>query len=194
MFFRRTPKKVVKEDEELLSLYKDSADIAFLGELYDRYIHLVFGICMKYLKNQEESEDMTMQIFEKLIVAAEVHEIKNFKSWLHVLARNECLMLLRSGKYKHKQTNVPLKDNDVMELAYSLHPDSEESLESNLTELEEAIEMLPSEQRDCVKKFYLNQKCYKTIALETGYEINKVKSYIQNGKRNLKRYMHRIDE
>ncbi len=194
MFFKRSPKKAVKEDKELLSLYQDSEDIAFLGELYDRYIHLVFGVCMKYLKDQQDSEDMCMQIFEKLIVAAKVHQILNFKSWLHVLARNECLMLLRSGKYKRDQASVAIKEEDAMESSYVLHLNGEERLENNLIELEKAIEVLPNEQRMCIKLFYLHEKCYKTIALETGYEINKVKSYIQNGKRNLKRYMDKIDE
>ena len=194
MFFKRSSKRAVREDEELLILYQDSEDIAFLGELYDRYIHLVFGVCMKYLKDQQESEDMSMQIFEKLIVAAKVHQIKNFKSWLHVLARNECLMLLRSGKYKRDQTSTTIKEEDVMESPYVLHLNGEERLESNLVELEKAIETLPDEQKRCIKLFYLHQKCYKTIALETGYEINKVKSYIQNGKRNLKHYMEKIDE
>lgn len=193
MFFKRSPKKAVREDEELLTLYQETEDIAFLGELYDRYIHLVFGVCMKYLKDQQESEDMSMQVFEKLIVAARVHQIKNFKSWLHVLARNECLMLLRSGKFKRDQSRVSIKD-DFMENAYALHLNGEERSEENLVELEKGIETLPQEQRECIKKFYLDQKCYKTIALETGYELNKVKSYIQNGKRNLKRYMEKIDE
>src|SRR5690606_31157616 len=110
MFFKRSSQKVKKEDDELLSFYKDSGDVTFLGELYDRYIHLVYGVCMKYLKDQQESEDMTMQIFEKVIVAARAHDIRNFKSWLHVLARNECLMLLRTGKYKQDQTSRSLKD------------------------------------------------------------------------------------
>lgn len=194
MFFKRSSQKVKKEDDELLSFYKDSGDVTFLGELYDRYIHLVYGVCMKYLKDQQESEDMTMQIFEKVIVAARAHDIRNFKSWLHVLARNECLMLLRTGKYKQDQTSRSLKDEDVVEMAYTLHPNGEEVLETRLANLEKAIETLPDEQKECIKKFFLNQKCYKTIALETGYEINKVKSYIQNGKRNLKHYMEKVDE
>ena len=184
MFFRRSPKKVIREDDELLGLYRDSGDIAYLGELYERYVHLIFGVCLKYLKNEEESKDMSMLIFEKLAVAAKNQEIRNFKSWLHVLTKNECLMLLRSRKYKLEKASAPLADEEDMELALSLHPVEEESLEENLQELEQAIEELPPEQQVCIRLFYLEQKCYKEIAELTGHELKKVKSYIQNGKMN----------
>lgn len=193
MFFRRSPKKAVKEDDELLRLYRAGGDIAFLGELYERYLHLVFGVCMKYLKNEEDSKDMSMQIFEKLTEAAKHTEIRNFKSWLHVLAKNECLMLLRSRKYRMEKTSVEINGEENMELAGSLHPVEEGALELKLQELEQSIEELPPEQKECIRLFYLEQQSYKTIAETTGYELKKVKSYIQNGKRNLKHYMQQLD-
>jgi RNA polymerase sigma-70 factor (ECF subfamily) len=52
--------------------------------------------------------------------------------------------------------------------------------------LEKCIETLGDEQKQCVKLFYLQEKCYKEITESTGFDMNKVKSYIQNGKRNLK--------
>ena len=165
-----------------------------MGELYERYVHLIFGVCLKYLRNEEESKDMSMLIFEKLAVAAKSQEIRNFKSWLHVLTKNECLMLLRSRKYKQEKASASLADEEDMELALSLHPVEEDSLEQNLQELELAIEELPPEQQTCIRLFYLEQKCYKEIAALTGYELNKVKSYIQNGKRNLRAHMQKLDE
>lgn len=194
MFFKRSPKKAIKEDDELLRLYKASGDIAFLGELYERYIYLVFGVCMKYLRSEEESKDMSMQIFEKLAEAAKTTEIRSFSSWLHVLAKNECLMLLRSRKYKMEKTAVAINEESDMDLAYALHHTREDGLEVKLQELELSIEELPPEQKECIRLFYLEQKSYKTIASLTGHELKKVKSYIQNGKRNLKRYMQNLDE
>lgn len=194
MFLKRSPKKAVKEDDELLGLYKATGDIAFLGELYERYLHLIFGVCMKYLRSEEDSKDMSMQVFEKLTEAARNTEIRNFKSWLHVLAKNECLMLLRSRKYKIAKVSVEINGEENMELAFSLHPVGEGALELKLQELEQSIEELPPEQKECIRLFYLEQQCYKTIAETTGYELKKVKSYIQNGKRNLKRYMQKMDE
>ena len=191
MFFKRSPKKVKRDDEELLDLYRQTEDIAYLGELYERYIHLIFGVCMKYLKEEEESKDMSMQIFEKLAVAVKVNEIRNFKSWLHVLTRNECLMLLRSRRYKVSKSSTDLNEETHMEMAFVLHHEEEEELENNLQELEMAIEGLPPEQKICIRMFYIEQKCYKEIAELTDYDLKKVKSYIQNGKRNLKLHMEK---
>jgi RNA polymerase sigma factor (sigma-70 family) len=194
MFFKRSPKKAIQEDDELLRLYKTSGDIAYLGELYERYIHLIFGLCMKYLRSEEESKDMSMQVFEKLPEAAKTAEIRNFSSWLHVLAKNECLMLLRSRKYKMARTAEEISEERSMDMAYSLHHTREDELEIRLQELEQSIEELPPEQKECIRLFYLEQKSYKAIATITGHELKKIKSYIQNGKRNLKQYMQKMDE
>lgn len=194
MFFKRSPKKETKDDDELLGLYKATGDIAYLGELYERHLHLVFGVCMKYLKHSEESKDMSMQVFEKLTVAARTSEIRNFKSWLHVLTKNECLMLLRSRAYQAKKNSVEIREQPGMDMACSLHHTEEDALEQDLQELEGAIDGLPPEQKRCISLFYLEQKCYKEIAALTGYELKQVKSYIQNGKRNLRLQMNKLDE
>jgi RNA polymerase sigma factor (sigma-70 family) len=194
MFFRRSTKKVPKEDEELLRLYRDSGEIRYLGELYERYVHLIFGVCMKYLKEEEASKDMSMLVFEKLAQAVKSQDIRNFKSWLHVLTKNECLMLLRSRPYKLQKASVEIKQDTDVDSALSLHHTEEEALETKLQELEARIEELPPEQQTCIRLFYLEQKCYKEIAGFTGWELKQVKSYIQNGKRNLKASMQKLDE
>lgn len=194
MFFKRPSKKASKEDEELLVLYQQTEDPVYLGELFDRYIHLVYGVCLKYLKGNEESKDMAMQVFEKLAVQVKTNEVRNFKSWLHVLTKNECLMLLRSRKYKMDKESMPINAEDGMDLCYNLHHIEEDDLESNLQELELAIETLPPEQTICIRLFYLQQKCYREIVEMTGYELNSVKSYIQNGKRNLRIHLQKLDE
>ncbi|CAN5508665.1 sigma-70 family RNA polymerase sigma factor [soil metagenome] len=194
MFFKRSPKQAPKEDAELLILYQQTEDLAYLGELFDRYIHLVYGICLKYLKGQEESKDMAMQVFEKLAVQLKQNEVKNFKSWLHVLTKNECLMLLRTQKYKVERANLTIYPDDGMDFSLNMHHQEDEKLESNLQDLELAIKELPTEQKQCIKLFFFQQKCYKEIVELTGYELNKVKSYIQNGKRNLKIHLQKLDE
>lgn len=169
-------------DLELLDQYKSSNDIAWAGELYNRYTALVFGVCLKYLKNRDDAKDAVMQLFEKLLSTLIEHEITNFKSWLYVTARNHCLMKLRAEKGKRFEEISP----SVMESTAFSHPDNDNSLESDLVKLEKCIEKLASEQKTCVTLFFMQQKCYKDIVTETGYDMLKVKSYIQNGKRNLK--------
>ncbi|MEQ8927609.1 MAG: sigma-70 family RNA polymerase sigma factor [Fulvivirga sp.] len=160
-----------------------------LGELYKPYMHLVYGLCLKYLKNREESQDAVMQIFEKLVDAVKKHDIQNFKSWLYVLAKNHCLMKLRSSK-----TNVDIDSTSIMESDYQLHHKDEGDLEDNLVKLEKCIAQLQDDQKLCVELFFLKKKPYQTIAEKTGFEMKKIKSYIQNGKRNLKICMENQSE
>ncbi len=195
MFFKRLRKQKQPEDAELIKLYQSSHDNAYVGQLFERYIHLVYGVCMKYLKNEEDSKDAVMHIFEKLLVELKTHQVTNFGSWLHVLAKNHCLMWLRSAKVRQEKNIIRYEATDTMENDEQLHLlEEDQSLEDDLVLLENGIEKLPPEQKQCIELFYLQQKCYKEIAQLTGYDLNKVKSYIQNGKRNLKIYLQKENE
>lgn len=188
-----TPSVDHKEEALLIKQYRESGDLKYIGRLFKSYMHLVYGVCLKYLKNREESQDAVMQIFEKLTVSLKNHEVENFKSWLFVLSKNHCLMKLRSRQYKNEKTAKDISDLN-MENSMMLHHNDEPVLEQNLSMLEKCIEELQSEQKKCVQLFYLDNKSYKEIELLTAYEIKKVKSYIQNGKRNLKNCIERNRE
>ena len=173
-------------DQELLAIFSRSGDLEVLGKLYSRYMHLVYGVCLKYLRNREDSMDAVMQIFEKLIIEIPRQEIRNFRSWLHVVTRNFCLMKLRSDKSENEKMKGWLDDSlFFMETLPDLHPIDEERSEINKA-LEECIEKLKSEQKACITMFYYESKSYLEIATDLGIDEKKVKSYLQNGKRNLK--------
>ncbi len=155
-----------------------------LGPLFKKYMHLVYGVCLKYLKNSEDAKDAVMQIFEKLIATLKDQEIEKFDSWLYVTSRNHCLMQLRSTKRK-----VDFKEGVFMENQYFLHHNNEENLEQDLELLKKGIQTLNKEQKSCITLFYLEKKSYQEISDSTGYNLQKVKSYLQNGKRNLKIFM-----
>ncbi len=181
------PNNRATTDLDLIQRYKTTGDLGVLGVLFDRYTALVYGVCLKYLKDREESRDAVMQIFEKLIQTLKDHEVEHFKSWLYVTARNYCLMQLRAAKgRKFEEISPSHMENDTI-----LHQDGEPELETNLVKLEDCINKLAKEQQQCVQLFYLQQKCYKDITVVTGYDMNSVKSHIQNGKRNLKICMER---
>ena len=156
-----------------------------LGELYERYMPLVYGVCLKYLKSREDSQDAVMQIFEKLIDQLQKHEVGNFKSWLHVLAKNHCLMQIRSSKGK-QSVELENSGSENMEFSIVPHHDEEKGQEVNLNHLSGCMEKLSAEQKKCVELFFLEEKSYHQVVEASGYELKKVKSYIQNGKRNLK--------
>ena len=169
-------------DEKLLLDYRKNGNLAVLAALYEKYVHLVYGVCLKYLRDEEVSKDAVMQIFEELIDKAARHDIKNFKSWLHVVTRNFCLQQLRADK------KLPTESLDeVMESGADLyHSSDNDNQEEDLTALERCKEKLPKPQKTSIQLFFIEEKCYKEIADHTGYTLNEVKSYIQNGKRNLK--------
>ena len=154
-----------------------------LTTLYQRYMDLVFGVCLKYFKEAERSKDAVMDIYTELIPKLRKHEVDNFKGWLHVLTRNYCLMQLRSPKQlKTSEFNPAFMHSDQI-----MHLNNEEpEKENNLTLLEGCIEKLVPEQKESISLFYLQNKCYNEIAGITGFDLNKVRSFIQNGKRNLK--------
>jgi len=181
-FISNKPGKSESSDLALISEYRKTGSLEVLGELYGRYMHLVYGVCLKYLKDEDESKDAVMQIFEQLVSKLKIHEVSNFKSWLYTLARNYCLMEIRSSS---KHEIVPMEENFMEKDAFT-HLDIDDTRERKLTVMESCMEKLPPEQKDTVSLFYLEQKCYKEVADITGYDLNKVKSYIQNGKRNLK--------
>jgi RNA polymerase sigma factor (sigma-70 family) len=173
-------------DTELITLFKETGNNSYVGELFKRYAHLVFGVCLKYLKDNDSSKDAVMQIFEKLLTDLNRHNIDNFKSWLYSVAKNHCLMILRNKHVEFSFQDNIKNNNVIMETESQLHLSHENEKEIELNKLEKAIEELNSSQKICIELFYLKEKCYQEVSEITGYSMNEVKSYIQNGKRNLK--------
>jgi RNA polymerase sigma factor (sigma-70 family) len=174
-------------DQELVRRYKQSADLQVLASLYQRYMDLVYGVSLKYFRDPEESKDAVMNIFEELVKKLKVHEVDNFKSWLHVVTKNHCLMELRK-KGRIRSSNI---DPSLMQLTDNLHPNGDIYKEESLQLLEDCMGTLPVDQKQTVELFYLQNKCYNEIAEITGLEWNKVRSQIQNGRRNLRLCMEK---
>lgn len=177
-------------DEELVHRYRNSHDSVYIGELYLRYTHLVYGVCLKYLQNDADAQDAVMQVFEKLIQELKRHHIDAFRPWLYTVVRNHCMMHFRREAGTAKNL-AELKNNSLkaVENAADDHPDTEEEKALLVLHLSSGLDSLKEEQRTCVEMFYLRNLSYRQIADETGFEMNEVKSYIQNGKRNLKNYI-----
>jgi RNA polymerase sigma-70 factor (ECF subfamily) len=169
-------------DKDLILLYKQSADLKVLGDLYQRYMDLLYGVCLKYFKDTELAKDAVLAIFEELITKLQKHDVENFKSWVYQVAKNHCLMQLR----KDKRFTKAQVDPEIMQNEEIVHLNGELEKEENFKQLDYCLGQLKAEQRQMVELFYLQNKCYKEIAEETGMEWNEVRSFIQNGKRNLK--------
>ena len=182
MAFIRNISHTNLSDKELVTLYKESGDMKILGELYQRYMELVYGVCLKYFKDSEQSKDSVMQIFEELVTKLRKHEVENFRAWLHQVAKNYCLMQLRTPK---NLKTVEFK-TELMQTEENVHLNGVLEKEENFRKLEYCIGTLTIEQQEAIRLFYLEGKCYNEIVELTGQEWNQVRSFIQNGRRNLK--------
>jgi len=169
-------------DEELLQFYIESGDMAFFGELYRRYIPKLYGLCLKYLGEKDTARDAVMDIFMALTEKMKQYEVNNFNSWLYSVAKNHCLQKIR----KEKQTIfIKIEDAFVENEDIFTLKDKPQSQEEKAA-LEYCMGTLPEEQQKSINLFFYEEHSYADIVDVTGYALNKVKSYIQNGKRNLK--------
>ncbi|HPS26379.1 MAG TPA: sigma-70 family RNA polymerase sigma factor [Bacteroidales bacterium] len=174
-------------DQELIDLFLKTGETESIGELFERYAHLVYGIALKYFDREDDRREAVMQVFEKLYVVLKEHKIDNFKCWLYSVAKNHCLMILRKENTVSFNDQVQLKifQQDFMDFDgnFSLNHAEDEIIDKKLPD---AIKKLSDEQRICIELFYLHEKSYKEVAETTQFSMNQVKSFIQNGKRNLK--------
>jgi RNA polymerase sigma-70 factor (ECF subfamily) len=171
-------------DLDLISRYKATLDKNYVGELFKRYSHLVLGLCINYYKDKDDAKDALLQIFEKLFDELQKHKVENFKNWLCFVSRNHCISALRKQKTETSRMldyNYTTEKQTEPELRIE-KPDKEDEY----NKLEEAIQALSSEQRICVELFYLKEKSYNEIVAATRFSLKQVKSFLQNGKRNLK--------
>jgi len=175
-------------DNELVSLYKETGDTSAIGELFNRYGHLLFFNCMKYLKNENDSKDALMQVFEKLFDDLKAYRINDFKSWIYTVVMHHCLYLRKKRQeYAIEENEISGKSpREFMEFGddFTLYGRPENEDESK--KLMKAIGQLKEEQRICIELFFLQEKSYQEIQAITRFDYHQVKSNIQNGKRNLK--------
>lgn len=174
-------------DADLITTYKGSGDLNVLAELYRRYMDMAYAVSLKYLKDGEASKDAVMEVFEELVEKLRKHEVENFKSWLYTLVKHHCLMKLRTLS---RNKSVILDENG-MQFSDDLHQEDVNEKEWQLQQMSDCIGKLAAEQKITIELFYLQQKCYNEIVQITGLEWNKVRSLIQNGRRNLKICMDR---
>ena len=182
-----TEKETRPGDDRLLAEFIETGDAALLGELYTRHMPLVYGLCLKYLGRAADAEDAVMELFEELVDKLARHRVRNFRTWLWSVARNHCLQRLRREK---RSVRVDFDDR-FMESAPIVHLLSEGGDEAALAALEKCVEKLPERQREAVEMFFMEHRSYADIADATLGEVKRVKSYIQNGKRNLRLCMER---
>jgi RNA polymerase sigma factor (sigma-70 family) len=172
-------------DEQLIERFRLSHDNVYIGELYSRYAHLILGLAIKYFKNETDATDAVSAIFELLLKELKKYQVENFKSWLYTVSKNYCLQELRKRK-SSKEKSLLYEDfvQETMENGQAEHLSKAEK-EKVFEQLEKSVNLLKYNQRLCIKMFYLEGLTYADISAQTGFSLKEIKSYIQNGKRNL---------
>jgi RNA polymerase sigma factor (sigma-70 family) len=170
-----------KKDKELYELYLQQKNSKWLGILLERYTLLLLGVCMKYLRNEEDAKDAVQSVFEKAINEIEKQRIDNFGGWLYKISVNVCLMRLRKNKKSFTEITEKFENIDA-----DINISENKNKEDDLVFIEKHLAQLTKEQKDCLERFYLFKQSYAKISVLTGYSLNEVKSHIQNGKRNLR--------
>ena len=194
MFSFGSNKKQVLSDLELIERYRYSYDNAYIGELFQRYSHMLFGVGMKYLRDEEKAKDIVMDVFEKVLKDLKRHDVENFRTWIYSVTKNQCLMALRKDKRLDvRQEEFNHFTKEIMEFDLPVHLNGESQEETD-RKLEDAIETLKKEQQECIRLFYFERKSYEEIESMTGYSYKEVKSFLQNGKRNLKIQLAKTNE
>lgn len=191
MFFGKKKHPSKLPDEELINSYRQTGDVVWVGDLFQRYAHLISALALKYLQEPAEAEDAVMEVFELLVRDLRTHEVLNFKAWLYSVTKNLCLKKLRARHIMRQKEDRGIKsDNLVMEIPDEADLELEIKRDQQLEHLQEALAKLPDQQKVCVELFYLQDKSYKEVADLTGFTLNQVKSFIQNGKRRLKGFLN----
>ena len=186
MFSLNSDSRNQLSDRELVERYRYSYDTTYMGVLFQRYAHLLFGVCMKYLKNDERAKDAVMEVFEKVLTDTRRHDVEDFRPWIYTVTKNHCLMGLRKEKVQHlKQEDYIRFTQEIMETEDVMHLNGMSAIEMDKNLLA-AIETLKNEQQQCVKLYFFEKKSYEEIQEQTGFTYNEVKSHLQNGKRNLR--------
>ncbi len=175
-------------DEDLLRRYKADGNTDWIGILFDRYAVLLLGMCMKYLKNEEDARDSVQQVFLKVLSEVNKHEVQYFRAWIYQVAKNHCLMQLRQ---KHIRYQEEISDKNMPGAAGLEETSGLKEKDQLLENMEHALDLLNKEQQTCIRLFYLAKQSYQQITEQTGYSLLQVKSYIQNGKRNLKHLLEK---
>jgi RNA polymerase sigma-70 factor (ECF subfamily) len=189
MIFNINKNQLLSEltDEELIAGIQANGNKRYVGELFNRYIHLVYGICLKYVKNKEECKDIAMSIFEKMLMNLPSTEIQMFKKWLYIMTRNQCINFLRE-QYKKIDEPTDLQELEKKSEIFMENEDFLRPINKNPDEavVQVALKQLKPDQRKCMELFFYKDMSYKQIEEKTEYTAKQIKSFLQNGKRKLK--------
>lgn len=179
-----SPSVETATDADLLARFQRTGAGEDLLPLYQRHAGLIYALGLRYLGSPQRAEDAGMEIWAVLLDKLLKHEVSNFRSWLQTTVRNHCLMQLR----REKRDPLRQSEGELMQSGRLLHLQEESNHHHPDTRpLHHCLKQLKAEQRRCVHLFYLREgESYQSIAEKLNLTVGRVRSHLQNGRRNLK--------
>ncbi len=180
--------KNISEVATLLQKYKESKEVIYIGEIYSRYIHLVYGVCLAEINSRQKAQIAVMNIYDKLIAKESLPEEKDFKLWLYVVTLNYCRALKGELTEKDKQFEIidDLMWKAEVEYHYNLTTFNTESYTFALNKILKSNENeLTNTQKSYLHYFYKQKKSYSEIATIENTTTEKVMQLLKTTRKQI---------
>jgi RNA polymerase sigma-70 factor (ECF subfamily) len=156
-----------------------------LGELYDRYSRLLFGLVLRILKNRDEAEEVLQEAFIQAWTRADTfhRELGSAAGWLVGIARNRAIDRLRANAVRPAAMDRPAGEAPA-EPAASTEWRGEQRLD-----IRRALGLLPADQRELIEEAYFLGLTHSELAARHGLPLGTVKTRIRAGMQGLRAYL-----
>ena len=175
-----------RDESSLLLKYLKTNDLSYLLELYRPYMHLVYGLAFKYVKDPKQSQEIVYCIFKKLIKDIKRQEVRVFGNWLYNLSLDFCKQWRDRGRTESDQI-VALGGSTQTPVEFYDDKD-DDSFEEEISSMEDEVMRIKSQQEKCSQLFFKEQRCFQEIADITGWEVSEIKYHVKNAKRKTNIY------
>lgn len=147
-------------------------------ELIGRYQGMVYGLCLRMLRQREEAEDATQETFVR--VCNNLHRWdpeRSFEPWLLTIAGNRCRTRLA------KRSRQPLATG----LDYPVEDSSHQEFEARhlAEEIDRVLDLMKSDCKQAFLMFYKNRLSYNEIAQHLDVPLGTVKTWVHRARREL---------
>ena len=172
------PEPAQEKDVALLEAIAARDEVA-LGQLYDRYRAILFGLLMRILNNREEAEDVLQEVFLQVWrKAADFDESRGRPfTWLVTLARSRGIDRLRTLAARERVAEAGAREpsEEVSDAATDAFKSEQRGLVSD------ALAKLPDEQKRPIMLAYFEGLTQSEIATSLGAPLGTVKTRMRTG-------------
>lgn len=171
-----------------------------IEKIVDDYYQKIYKLSFFYLKDKQESEEITQDIFLKVIKKLSTFKGQaNIYTWIYRIASNTLINYLKRKKLVRflSLDTISIKGehlNDLSELDPVIHLEINETKNTQIEQLEKAINLLSNKEKKAFYLFFYNNLKQKEIAQIMKTSKSAVESLIHKAKKKIKKNLKNIDE